>query len=320
MTKRDKGAARNELSARGFRHPVLLWYGLSAGFLDALFNRFLEVVVSKYSGCFLCLIFLCLPAAASAQAETVYSGRVEALNRVDVSAQVEGVITAIHVQPGQRVEEGDLLFSFDTLDFTQRVSGAEAVARKAAALLQDAEQEYERNHALKERGALSDAKYFKSKATVAITAAAVAEANSKLEAAHLELARTRVHAPISGIISPAFVSRGSYIEKGRKGVLATIVQLDPVRIAYDIPYPDRLLELGISNLNTVEEYASSIDLIVKLTPDWEHPELAEPTHLSFDVSPETKSLTAWAIVGNPTHTLRPGMEVQIKPIPSRSAD
>ena len=97
-------------------------------------------------------------------------------------------------------------------------------------------------------------------------------------------------------------------------MLATIVQLDPVRIAYQIPYPDRLVELGLDDLSTIQSYADTVDLVVKLTPDWDHPQLAEPMFLSSDVDPETRSLTAWAIVANPTRTLRPGMEVQVKPL------
>ncbi|MGA9409739.1 MAG: efflux RND transporter periplasmic adaptor subunit [Roseobacter sp.] len=267
----------------------------------------------------LCLFLLITPAISRAEESTLYDGRVEALNRVDVSAQVEGVVTEIHFQPGQRVEEGFLLFSFDDLEVAQRTRAAEAVAQKAAALFDDAKQEYDRNQELRERGTIADSRYFKSKAAVAIAAAAVAETNSRLQAAKLELKRTKVYAPISGIISPALVSRGSYVETGRKGVLATIVQLDPVRIAYEIPYPDRLVELGITDLNSIATYADTVDLVVKLTPDWEHPELAEPTFLSSDVDPETRSLTAWAVVANPTRTLRPGMEVQVKPLAAESA-
>ena len=267
----------------------------------------------------LCIFLLITPAISRAEESTLYDGRVEALNRVDVSAQVEGVVTEIHFQPGQQVEEGFLLFSFDDLEVAQRTRAAEAVAQKAAALFDDAKQEYDRNQELRERGTIADSRYFKSKAAVAIAAAAVAETNSRLQAAKLELKRTKVYAPISGIISPALVSRGSYVETGRKGVLATIVQLDPVRIAYEIPYPDRLVELGITDLNSIATYADTVDLVVKLTPDWEHPELAEPTFLSSDVDPETRSLTAWAVVANPTRTLRPGMEVQVKPLSAESA-
>lgn len=277
------------------------------------FRYRMGVLMTHRSTVLLVLGLSVCPAASFAE-EEVYTGRVEALNRVDVSAQVEGVITEIHFQPGQKVEIGDRLFSFDALEFVQRTRAAEAVAKKAEALLDDARQEYERNQALKERGTIADSRYFKSKSAVAIAAAALTETNSKLEATRLDLQRTEVYAPISGIISPSMVSIGSFVETGRKGVLATIVQLDPVRIAYDIPYPDRLIDLGITNLNTIERYADTVDLVVRLAPDWDHPELAEPTFLSSDVNADTGSLTAWAVVSNPTHTLRPGMEVQVLPV------
>ena len=267
---------------------------------------------------YILVALLNIPTLIQADESPSYLGRVEALNRVEVSARVEGVVIAIHFQPGQRVTEGDLLMSFDTVETSQRLRAAQAIEQKAAALLEDAKQVYERNKALRERGTIADAMYFKSKAAVSIAAAVMAEAKSRLEAAQIELDFAEVRAPISGIVSPPLVSRGSFVETGRKGVLATIVQLDPVRIVYDIPYPNRLMELGITNMNTIETYADTVDLMVELAPDWIHPELAEPSHLSADVSPDTHTITAWAIVANPTHTLRPGMEVRVRPIASET--
>lgn len=271
--------------------------------------------VPKITSAFLIM----LPAISIAEQRTEYPGRVEALNRVEVSAQVDGIVRAIRFQPGQLVSEGDLLFVLDTVDFVQRLRAAEAVEKKAIALLDDAQQELGRNETLKERGAISDARYFKSKAAVAIASAVLAEATSKREIAQIMLGRTSVHAPISGIISPSRVSRGSFAETGRKNFLATIVQLDPVRIAYEIPYPDRLFELGITDLNTIETYSGSVDLAIELAPGHRHPELAEPTNLSADVNPETRSIKAWAIARNPTHILRPGMEVKVIPLTQEGA-
>ena len=195
---------------------------------------------------YILVALLDIPTLIQADESPSYLGRVEALNRVEVSARVEGVVTAIHFQPGQRVTEGDLLMSFDTVETSQRLRAAQAIEQKAAALLEDAKQVYERNKALRERGTIADAKYFKSKAAVSIAAAVMAEAKSRLEAAQIELDFAEVRAPISGIVSPPLVSRGSFVETGRKGALATIVQLDPVRIVYDIPYPNRLMDTSIS--------------------------------------------------------------------------
>ena len=135
------------------------------------------------------LIVVALGFTARAQSEdsTFYSGRIEAVNRVDVSARIEGVITGIHFDPGQVVEAGDLLFSFNSTEFDQRLRAAEAIAQKAAALLSDVRQEYERNQILQERGTVSDSRYFKSKAAVDIAAAALAETTSRLEAAQIAL-------------------------------------------------------------------------------------------------------------------------------------
>jgi RND family efflux transporter MFP subunit len=270
--------------------------------------------MQSYISTFGLTVLLCLSAPLHADDMTSYPGRVEAVNRVEVSAQIEGVVTEIHFEPGQQVAEGDMLFSFDKVEFAQKRRAAEAIVQKAEALLEDARQEFARNESLRSKGTIPAARYAKSKTAVAIAAAVLAEAQSRLEAAQIDLSRTEVYAPISGIVSPPMVSVGSFVETGRKGVLATIVQLDPVRISYTIPYPDRLVELAIEDLNTIQKYADTVDLIVQLTPDWSHPQLAQPTYLSADVSGETGSITAWAIVDNPTHILRPGMKVAVRPV------
>jgi RND family efflux transporter MFP subunit len=260
------------------------------------------------------LILFCSSFQLFAEDGAVYSGRVEAVNRVEVSAQIEGVVTEIHFEPGESVAEGELLVTFDKVEFAQRLRAAEAIVQKAEALLEDAQQEFERNESLKAKGTIPSAQHAKSKTAVTIAAAVLSEAQSRLEAAQIDFNRTEVYAPISGIVSPPLASVGSFVETGRKGVLATIVQLDPVRITYNIPYPDRLVELAVDDLNTIQKYADTVDLIVQLTPNWRHPQLAEPTYLSADVSAETGTITAWAVVDNPTHILRPGMEVSVRPV------
>lgn len=266
-------------------------------------------------------ILVAVAVAAAAAADPVaYPGRVEALNRVDVSARVDSVVTRIHFQPGQEVHQGEVLFSLDRTDFVQALKAAQAAELKAVALADEAMQDLERNRALKDRGTITDVRLFRSQAAAAITDAAVAEARARVEAAQVALDRTYVRAPITGIIGRAQVSRGGFAEAGRRGVLATIVQLDPVRLVYDIPYPDRLIELGISDLTTVAGYADTIDLEVDIAPGWTHPVRARPTFLAPEINDDGRTISAWAVVANPTHVLRPGMKVTVRPVPAAARD
>lgn len=81
----------------------------------------------------------------------------------------------------------------------------------------------------------------------------------------------------------------------------------------------QLIELGISDLNTTEAYADTVDLVIELAPDLRHAELAQPTYVSADVDPATRSIAIYTFVANPTHTLRPGMNVQVLPVSDETA-
>ncbi|MFC3615660.1 efflux RND transporter periplasmic adaptor subunit [Lutimaribacter marinistellae] len=256
-------------------------------------------------------LLLCFSAlAVVAQDVREFPGRVVALTRADVSNAVESTVAEIHFQPGQRVAKGDLLFTLDTTDFEQDLANAQAKLLHAETALLNAEEDYRRLRTLEERGSATGVQLLKAEVAQGFANAVRSETRAKVAEAQANLERTRIHAPLSGIISASSVNVGTYIKKGR-APLAHIVQLDPVRIAYQVPYVQRIEELNLQHLKFPENLLSQTELSLKISDDWVYRLTTVPSQIDAEVDPETGLITIWADIGNPDAQLRPGMSVTV---------
>lgn len=248
--------------------------------------------------------------ALAAQESNRFPGRIEAVQKADVSNAIASTITGIHFVPGQRVQEGDLLFTLDAEEFELKLASERANVLRAESTLQSAQSDFERITQLQQRGSATGVQVLKAEVARAFADSVRAETQAKMRAALVDLERTRILAPISGIINAPTVSQGTYVKKGHKP-LAHIVALDPVRIAYEVPYVERIDELELENLKFPESLLDRVELRLVITEDWEFPGSTKPTHVSGNVDPETGNLTIWAEIANPLGQLRPGMKVTV---------
>ncbi len=251
-----------------------------------------------------------LPARAQLQDTERFAGRILAQNKADVSNAIASIVTEIHFVPGQRVQEGDLLFSLDATEFELALSTERANVLSAEATLKSARDDFERLKQLQERGSATGVQVLKAEVAQAFADSVRAETQAKLKGALIDLERTQIRAPISGVISAPQVSIGTYVKKGRDA-LATIVQLDPVRVEFQVPYVERIDELDLENLHFPDSLLERIQVSLELTDTWTYPEKTTPTHVSATVDPVSGALTLWAEMPNPRGQLRPGMEVTV---------
>jgi RND family efflux transporter MFP subunit len=198
---------------------------------------------------------------------TAFPGRIEALNQADVSNEVASVISKIHFNPGQLVQAGEKLFTLDPTDFELSLETQQANVLRAEATLKSAEQDFARLMKLKERGSATGVQVLKAEVAQAFADAVRAETQADLKAAQINLDRTVIRAPISGVISPAKVSVGTYVKTG-SAPLASIVQLDKVRLSYQVPYVARIEQLNIKELLFPDSLLSRVLLTVKVTDTW----------------------------------------------------
>lgn len=190
--------------------------------------------------------------AVSTAEPLVFEGRAHALRHAEVANRIDGVISAIHFSVGQSVEQGDVLFELAPESYENAVLAARASFGRAEAELQHKQFILDQQKQLRRKGVASELRYQEAANQVAIASAEVAAAEVAVKIAELELSRTRLIAPISGRISEPFVALGSFVEAESGRLLARILQLDPIRIVYDVPYEQRLRSLSQTGAGSVE--------------------------------------------------------------------
>ena len=248
---------------------------------------------------------------AGAEEPLRFEGQVEAVHRAEIATKVDGVVTAVLFEGGERVAAGDALMRIDADGFALEVKEAEAVRAEAEAARKLAEQEAERSRGLAARGIATDRRLETAEAELIRATADVARADAALARARLDLERATIRAPIAGVISRPAIALGAFVEAEAGPALATLVQLDPVFVAYKVPYDVRLETLKRSGAATIEALLERITLTLLLPDGTAYAEPGKPEIASAAVDAETGAITIWARFANPDAILRPGMRVEI---------
>lgn len=153
-------------------------------------------------------------------------GRTRAASNVTAAAETSGIVQAVHVTKGQRVEAGTLLCTLEQGTREAAVAQAEAAIAQAEAGLAQAQLDSDTNASLRERGLAPANTASAVEAGLASARAAVSSARAGLDNARAELERTRIVAKVAGLVEDPVASAGTMLNPG--GVCATIVQLDPI--------------------------------------------------------------------------------------------
>jgi len=156
-----------------------------------------------------------------------YIGRFEAIEQVEVRPRVSGYLREIHFTDGDRVEQGDLLFTIDARPFEAERDAARGRVSAAEARLDNAQAEFERAEPLVDVGAVSREEYEKLVAVLRTTEADLAAARAQLRTHELDVEFTRVIAPIAGRVSYRRADRGNAVVADTT-LLTTIVAVDPI--------------------------------------------------------------------------------------------
>lgn len=165
--------------------------------------------------------------------EVPLRGRTKAKSVVSVMPETAGTVDAVHVEKGQQVAKGDLICTLDAGTRAATVAQAEAALAQANAGLAAAQQAYDTNRELREKGlaATNTAQPLESQLSAA--QAGIAAARSGLDNAKAELNRTEVVASVDGVVQDPLASVGSML--GPQSPCATIVQLDPMLFVGYVP-------------------------------------------------------------------------------------
>lgn len=164
-----------------------------------------------------------------------YTGRLEAVELVDVRPRVPGTLLTVHFKPGQQVRQGELLFSIDPAPYQTQVNQAQANLAAAQTRKQLAETDQARARRLVDANAISRREFDALDNASREAAAALKGAQAALEHAQLQLGYTQVRAPITGRISRAEITAGNVLAAGGDAApLTRIVSNDKLYAAFNV--------------------------------------------------------------------------------------
>jgi multidrug efflux system membrane fusion protein len=178
-----------------------------------------------------------------------FSGRLEAVERVEIRSRVAGAVQAVHFREGSLVHRGDLLITIDPSPYQAEVERAEVQVGAAQARLAQARSEHMRAQRLWEESAIAQ-RELEEKVNAAREAGAnLRAAQAQLAGARLNLGYTQVRAPISGRIGKLEVTTGNLVAAGPGApVLTTLVSVDPIYASFDAD--EQVVARALAGLST----------------------------------------------------------------------
>src|SRR5262249_14381391 len=145
-----------------------------------------------------------------------FSGRLEAVERVEVRSRVAGAVKAVHFREGALVQEGDLLVTIDPDPYAAEVERAKAQVLAAEARLAYAQKEQERARRLQQAnsGAISESNVDQRVGAYREAEGNLRAAQAALQTAQLNLDYTQVRAPVAGRVGKLEITVGNLIAAG----------------------------------------------------------------------------------------------------------
>lgn len=244
-----------------------------------------------------------------------YTGRIEAVNSVDIRARVSGYLEKVNFRAGDKVRKGDLLFLIDPKPFTAQLNYAEAELERAKSRHELAKNDLARAERLFRAKAISEEEHDARSKGLREAVAAVQSAAANVYTARLNLEFTQVRSPIDGRIGRELITAGNLVNGGGGDatLLTFIVSTDPVYVYVDadersaLKYRRQAQKGGRGSL--VEE-RTPVELAVADEVGFPH-----QGHLDY-ISPRedtaTGTLTLRGVFANPDELLSPGFFARMR--------
>ena len=221
---------------------------------------------------------------------------IKAFREVELRPRVSGMIIKQSFLPGQKVKEGDLLFSIDPRAYDEAVLDAQAKLAEAEAILARARQDVSRYKPLLPDNAIPRQTYDQAVAFEQQNVAIVQARRASLEKARLDRSFAEVRSPVSGQIGLQKVEVGALVSAGQS-VMATVSTLDPVVAYFSIAEVD-YLHYQQHFRKSGQSTESPIELI--LADDSIYSEKGRADFVDRALNPATGTLTLRAVFPNPT--------------------
>ena len=242
-----------------------------------------------------------------------FSGRLEAVERVEIRSRVAGAVSAVHFQEGTLVKAGDLLVTIDPAPYAAEVDRAQAQAVAAQARLSHARSELERSQRLWEENAVA-----KRELDEKVNASREAEANLRAAEANLQYARlnlgyTQVRAPVAGRVGKVDTTVGNLVAAGPGApVLTTLVSVSPIYASFDVDEQVVVRALNELPAGAARSSLQSIPVLMGTSAGEDTPYRGRLQLVDNQVNAKNGTVRVRAVFDNADGRLIPGQFAQLR--------
>lgn len=247
-----------------------------------------------------------------------FTGRLEAPQTVSLVPRVSGYIEKVMFQEGALVKKGDVLFLIDSQPFDTEVKRLKADLSKAKAAAQLASHDYDRAKKLGKQRAISNETVDNRLAQQRQTAAQVASVQAALTRAQLDVAYTKVTAPIDGRASYALVTEGNFVNAGQSE-LTSLVSTDTMYAYFDLDEQTYLKYGRLANAGKrvdTRDTNTNNPVYMGLANDTGYSHIGHIDFVDNRMNQQTGTIRVRARFANQDNNLIPGLFTRLKLIGS----
>jgi membrane fusion protein, multidrug efflux system len=239
---------------------------------------------------------------------TELPGRTSAYLIAEVRPQVSGIIQKRFFTEGSDVKAGDILYQIDPATYQAAYDSAKAQLARAEANISTTRVRAERYKELVEIKAVSRQEYDDAAAALKQAEADIEAGKAAVETARINLAYTKVTAPIAGRIGKSSVTVGALVMAGQGLALATIQQIDPVYVDVTQSSASLLqLQKSMASGTLRRDSANRAKVKLILEDGTSYPLEGTLQFQDVTVDPTTGSYILRIVFPNPKRVLLPGM-------------
>ena len=243
-----------------------------------------------------------------------FSGRVEAVESVELRPRVSGYIDKVNYVEGQEVKKGDVLFTIDARSYRAELDRATAELNRARTQAQVSRSEADRARRLSDQQAISTETWEQRRAASEQALAQVQAAQAAVDAARLNMEFTQVRAPINGRAGRAMVTAGNLVTAGDSAsVLTTLVSLDKVHVYFDADEGTFLRYAQMARKGErPSERDSELPVKVGLSGETGYPHEGKVDFLDNQVTRSTGTIRVRALLDNADRAFTPGLFARVQ--------
>jgi len=263
-----------------------------------------------------------VPIAKTLPITREFTGRLEAMQTVELRSRVGGTILEVLVADGAEVKAGDVIMRIDDEPLKATLTRIEAERTGAAARLTQAQQQFDRTKDLVANKIVSQQAFDDAQSALNVATAVLAAADAGLVNAKLDLSHATITAPIAGRIGRIQSTVGNVVQASGMApgtLLATLVSIDPVYAVFDLDETtwQKIGALLRASANANGQGENAVPVNVALPGEQGFPHVGAVSFVDNQIDSASGSIRIRATVPNPGRALTPGafarIQVQVAP-------